>query len=77
MRDLHKHLKLDYPNNLPQFPPKKFFGNLKEKFINQREKALENYFIITFKSIVIDKAVCLKSFLYKNKNEGSSVVEEG
>jgi len=30
--------------SLPEFPPKKFFGNLDPSFISQRQKALENYF---------------------------------
>lgn len=75
MRDVAKQLSDEFPDRLPEFPPKKWFGNTDEKFINQREKALENFFSTTLKNISIDKAKCLRDFLMKGK-EGSQLVQE-
>lgn len=46
LRDLHESLKQKYPQEmkLPEFPPKKWFGNLNESFIAKRKKLLEDYF---------------------------------
>jgi hypothetical protein len=44
-KDLHEILKREANSmNFPKFPPKKFFGNTDEKFLNQRQTALEHYF---------------------------------
>lgn len=75
MRDIAKQLSDEFPDKLPEFPPKKWFGNTDEKFINQREKALENFFNHTLKNISIDKAKCLRDFLMKGK-AGSPFVQE-
>ena len=39
LRDLHESLKQKYPqeSDLLEFPPKKWFGNLKESFIAKRK----------------------------------------
>lgn len=45
LKDLHEILKKEANSiNFPKFPPKKFFGNTDEKFLNQRQTALEHYF---------------------------------
>jgi len=75
MRDVAKQLSEEFPERLPEFPPKKWFGNTDEKFINQREKALENFFSTTLKTISIDKAKCLRDFLMNGKT-GSPFVNE-
>lgn len=43
---LHKSLQEKYREKMPllQFPPKKWFGNLKPSFIELRKKQLEDYF---------------------------------
>jgi hypothetical protein len=44
-KDLHEIFKKEANSiNFPKFPPKKFFGNTDEKFLNQRQTALEHYF---------------------------------
>jgi hypothetical protein len=44
-KDLHEVFKKEANSiNFPKFPPKKFFGNTDEKFLNQRQTALEHYF---------------------------------
>jgi len=75
MRDVAKQLAEEFSERLPEFPPKKWFGNTDEKFINQREKALENFFSTTLKTISIDKAKCLRDFLMNGKT-GSPFVQE-
>ena len=75
MRDVAKQLSEEFPERLPEFPPKKWFGNTDEKFNNQREKALENFFRTTLKTISIDKAKCLRDFLMNGKT-GSPFVNE-
>ena len=45
LKDLHESFKKEANSiNFPKFPPKKFFGNSDEKFLNQRMTALEHYF---------------------------------
>lgn len=45
LKDLHEVFKKDANSiNFPKFPPKKYFGNNDEKFLNQRMTALEHYF---------------------------------
>ncbi len=45
LKDLHDAFKKCANSiNFPKFPPKKFFGNTDEKFLNQRQTALEHYF---------------------------------
>jgi hypothetical protein len=44
-KDLHEVFKKEANSlNYPKFPPKKYFGNTDEKFLNQRQTALEHYF---------------------------------
>lgn len=49
---------------LPDFPPKKWFGNTERSFVSQRKKHLENYLNTILKSIEIDKIPPLKEFLF-------------
>ena len=52
---------------LPDFPPKKFFGNLEPNFISQRKKHLENYFNTLLRTVNLDKVTILKDFLFHGK----------
>ncbi len=45
LRDFHDALRKEAnTNKFPKFPPKKYFGNTDEKFLNQRMAALDHYF---------------------------------
>lgn len=45
LKDFHESLKKDANSiNFPKFPPKKLFGNLDEKFLNERKIKLQHYF---------------------------------
>ena len=45
LKDLHEALKKEANSiNFPKFPPKKLFGNLDEKFLNERKIKLQHYF---------------------------------
>jgi len=45
LRDLYDVLRKDAnTSKFPKFPPKKYFGNTDEKFLNQRMAALDHYF---------------------------------
>ena len=45
LKDLHESLRKDANSiNFPKFPPKKLFGNLDEKFLNERKIKLQHYF---------------------------------
>jgi len=45
LKDLHEALRKEANSiNFPKFPPKKLFGNLDEKFLNERKIKLQHYF---------------------------------
>jgi hypothetical protein len=45
LRDLHDVLRKEAnTSKFPKFPPKKYFGNTDERFLNQRMAALDHYF---------------------------------
>jgi hypothetical protein len=45
LKKLHDIFKKEAKStNFPKFPPKKFFGNQEEKFLNQRQTSLQHYF---------------------------------
>jgi len=45
LKELHESLKKEANSiNFPKFPPKKLFGNLDEKFLNERKIKLQHYF---------------------------------
>lgn len=44
LKELHDEMRKETnSNNFPKYPPKKFF-NMDEKFLNQRQTALQHYF---------------------------------
>lgn len=45
LKDLHEAMRKEANSiNFPKFPPKKLFGNLDEKFLNERKIKLQHYF---------------------------------
>jgi hypothetical protein len=45
LKDFHDIMKKEANStNFPKFPPKKFFGNTDEKFLNKRQTDLQHYF---------------------------------
>ena len=66
LRLLHKKLKLAYAQSIgvPEFPPKKFYGNTDPTFISQRQKALENYFNNLLANEMLRDSSILKAFIF-------------
>ena len=55
MRTIHDNCeKSKWKNDLPEFPPRKLFGNTQEDFIQKRKKELENYYSTLFKTVDIE-----------------------
>lgn len=67
IRALHIEVEKSSQGQLPDFPPKKFFGNLEQNFISQRKKHLENYFNTLLRTVNLDKVTILKDFLFHGK----------
>ena len=42
-RELHDHLKLKYPDILPQIPGKRLWGNSDPDFVKERQEGLQRY----------------------------------
>lgn len=43
LRELHEHLRLKHPDQLPQFPGKRLFGNTDPAFVAARQAGLQLY----------------------------------
>ena len=76
LKTLHDNLKKESAsNNFPKFPPKKFFSNTEEKFLNQRQTELNTYFELIFNNKDFVNLPSLKKFInnsidkYAIKNE--------
>ena len=68
LRQIYKDLKEVYgKQSLPDFPPKKMFGNFGQAFLNQRQQALETFFNNILKRYNIDDLESLKGFLLGGK----------
>jgi PX domain-containing protein kinase-like protein len=66
MLSLHKKLAaLGVP--LPQFPPKKIFGNLKPDFVLRRQVALQDYFRKVIRVREVRQCLVFKQFIGFNK----------
>ena len=64
LKDFHENLKKEATSlNLPKFPPKKYFGNTDEKFLNQRMTALEYYFNTILISKDLSKLSSVKKWI--------------
>lgn len=63
VRELHDHLKLEYPERLPQVPRKKLFGNTDPKFIQTRQTDLQAYFNTVLQIDVGCRVRALRKFL--------------
>lgn len=63
LRELSDELKLRYPDNLPQFPAKRFFGNNDPAFIASRQAALEQYLLAVLALEPEVKTPVLRQFL--------------
>ena len=49
---------------LPNFPPKKFFGNTDEIFLNQRQLSLNHYYEIITSSHIYSNLASFKSWIF-------------
>ena len=64
LKTLHDNLKKESSsNNFPKFPPKKFFLNTEEKFLNQRQTELNTYFELIFNNKDFVNLPSLKKFI--------------
>jgi|JI6StandDraft_1071083.scaffolds.fasta_scaffold07036_11 hypothetical protein len=62
--DIHTASETHFPKGeLPDFPPKKMFGNTNPEFVVRRKKELENYYNTLLKSIEIAKLPELRSLI--------------
>jgi hypothetical protein len=72
MSDLHENLKKEVKVSLPEFPPKKWFGNTDPTFISQRLKALENYLNVVLNQGGALSSPSLQHFLTSQRSSASS-----
>ena len=68
---LHESLSRKYKEGLilPRFPPKKWFGNLKSAFIEQRKKLLEGYFNAFLQNVSLVKDPLTLQYFEMTENE--------
>lgn len=70
LRQMYRELRdILSAENLPDFPPKKYFGTMSDSFITQRQKALENFFNNLLKKHRYDELVPLKELIESKKPE--------
>lgn len=70
LRQVYRELRdLLAADNLPDFPPKKYFGSMSDSFITQRQKALENFFNSLLKRHKYDDLIPLKTLVESKKPE--------
>lgn len=70
LREIHQEIKDALKNEqLPEFPPRKIFGNLDPTFISQRQKALENYFNNLLRKYTLDQLEPLRKFLKEGRKD--------
>lgn len=63
LRNLFDQLKESTnPTNMPDFPPKKLFGNMNIDFVEQRKKGLENFFNNLLQRFSMNELEPLKNF---------------
>jgi len=70
LKNLHDNLRKEsMSNSFPKFPPKKFFSNTEEKFLNQRQTELNSYFELVFKNKDYANLPSLKKFINVSINK--------
>lgn len=70
LRQIYRELRdILSAENLPDFPPKKYFGKMSDSFITQRQKALENFFNNLLKKHKYDDLIPLKTLVESKKPE--------
>jgi hypothetical protein len=52
---------------MPEFPGKKWFGNLSDEFIKERMIAIERFMNAAFRNIVVQKSKVYRDFLNQSK----------
>jgi hypothetical protein len=67
LKDLHDAMKKEATkaSNFPKFPPKKFFGNTDEIFLNQRQTELQKYFNQLFSSKELSNLPSLRQWILR------------
>jgi hypothetical protein len=71
MLNLHSTISAT-TRSVPQFPPKKYFGNRDPDFISTRKAALQNYFNTLLAHVSVEDVLSLKAFI--TRGEAKSVV---
>ena len=76
LRNIHKKLKSSFNSPLPDFPRKKWPGNLEPSFISQRQKHLENYLNLILSDKTISNFPNLTAYLFKERKSDESKINE-
>ena len=74
-RQIVESLNIRSLNGLPNFPPKKAFGNLAEDFLNTRQRGLENFFKFFFTNQDIQKSQQLQQYFLERAADSNSTAK--
>jgi hypothetical protein len=69
MRTLCKTIKINMPNQsnlVPDFPPKKWFGNSTSEFVMQRRGELENFFNTLLENELFAKSKIILGYFFEH-----------
>ena len=73
---LNLHNAMSKEAKLPNFPPKKFFGNTDEIFLNQRQLSLNHYYEIITSSHIYSNLASFKSWIFNKFRNIPLVIKE-
>ena len=74
-RQIVESLNIRSLNGVPDFPPKKAFGNMAEDFLNTRQRGLENFFKFFFANQEIQKSQQLQQYFIERAADSNSIAK--
>ena len=74
-RQIVESLNIRSLNGVPDFPPKKAFGNMAEDFLNTRQRGLENFFKFFFANQEIQKSQQLQQYFIERAADSNSTAK--